>query len=117
MAEAQDNPPLLKWPNSESIQEQVMEIVWEEDLGHEECYWHTDLPELPVTGPEIKEAAPDLEQALREAVSGYRLPNSILNRLEEEAKELARESFYLLSEEQKENLRNLLILKRPGENR
>ena len=105
--------PLLSWPNSGSIQEQMLEVLWEEELGYEECYWHTDLPEPPLTPAEVGQAAPEAGQALKEAMQEYRLPNSILIRLDDDAKDIAREAVRSLPPEQRDALLKLLQARAP----
>lgn len=91
--------PLLDWPNSNSIWEATLERLWEE-MGHDECYWLHKQSEPPISQQETFLAAPDLKEIIADLIKNYRLPNSLLNRLEDEARNIAEDAVQQLPKEQ-----------------
>lgn len=91
--------PLLDWPNSNSIWEVTLERLWEE-MGHDECEWLHKQSEPPISQQETFLAAPDLKEIIADLIKNYRLPNSLLSRLEDEARNIAEDAVQQLPKEQ-----------------
>ena len=91
--------PLLDWPNSNSILEEILERLWEM-IGHDDCYWLDKQSEPPISQQEAFLAAPALKEIIANLMKNYRPPNSLLDRLEDEEGNIAEEAVQNLPAEQ-----------------
>ena len=91
--------PLLDWPNSQSVYTEVLRAV-QGKADQEEGWW--DSP--PVTREQARKLAPSLEQKLLELTRHYDLPQGLLEQLNQEQTELAREIALAIPEEERARL-------------
>lgn len=91
--------PLLDWPNSNSIWEETLERLWAK-MGHDDCYWLDKQSEPPISQQEAFLAAPELKEIIADLMKNYRIPNSLLYRLEDEARNIAEDAVEQLPAEQ-----------------